>query len=98
MREVLGPRTNHLSAQQQACVAFSVNAQQPLGPTHYPCAALILKRDLAVRRIYGKDDYFLGRSFDVFISRLRKILNKDPDVSIENVFKVGFILNVPVLN
>jgi DNA-binding response OmpR family regulator len=58
----------------------------------------ILKRDLAVRRIYGKDDYFLGRSFDVFISRLRKILSQDPDVSIENVFKVGFILNVPGLN
>ncbi|MEL7251536.1 MAG: response regulator transcription factor [Bacteroidota bacterium] len=55
----------------------------------------ILKRELAVQRIYGKDDYFLGRSFDVFISRLRKILREDPEVSIENVFKVGFILNVP---
>lgn len=58
----------------------------------------ILKRELAVKKIYGKDDYFLGRSFDVFISRLRKILREDPEVSIENVFKVGFILNVPVLN
>lgn len=55
----------------------------------------ILKRDLAVERIYGKQDYFLGRSFDVFISRLRKLLRDDPEVSIENVFKVGFILNVP---
>lgn len=55
----------------------------------------ILKREDAVERIYGKHDYFLGRSFDVFISRLRKILRHDPDVSIENVFKVGFILNVP---
>lgn len=55
----------------------------------------ILKRELAVQSIYGKDDYFLGRSFDVFISRLRKILREDPEVSIENVFKVGFILNVP---
>ena len=55
----------------------------------------ILKRELAVQRIYGKDDYFLGRSFDVFISRLRKILREDPEVSIDNVFKVGFILNVP---
>ncbi|MEL7221957.1 MAG: response regulator transcription factor [Bacteroidota bacterium] len=55
----------------------------------------ILKRSHAVERIYGKQDYFLGRSFDVFISRLRKILSADPEVSIENVFKVGFILNVP---
>ncbi len=54
----------------------------------------ILRRDLAVEQIYGKKDYFLGRSFDVFISRLRKMLSKDPTISIDNVFKVGFILNV----
>ena len=55
----------------------------------------ILKREEALAEIYGKSDYFLGRSFDVFISRLRKMLRHDPDISIENVFKVGFILNVP---
>ncbi|MEL6987766.1 MAG: response regulator transcription factor, partial [Bacteroidota bacterium] len=54
----------------------------------------ILKRQDAVELIYGKNDYFLGRSFDVFISRLRKHLSKDPDLRIENVFKVGFILHV----
>ena len=54
----------------------------------------ILRRDDAVEKIYGKHDYFLGRSFDVFISRLRKLLQKDPRISIENVFKVGFILSV----
>ncbi|MEM9547338.1 MAG: response regulator transcription factor [Bacteroidota bacterium] len=54
----------------------------------------ILRRDDAVELIYGKKDYFHGRSFDVFISKLRKLLNRDPSVSIDNVFKVGFILNV----
>ncbi|PHN04641.1 DNA-binding response regulator [Flavilitoribacter nigricans DSM 23189 = NBRC 102662] len=54
----------------------------------------ILKREEAVETIYGKNDYFLGRSFDVFISRLRKLLRHDETVSIENVFRVGFILNV----
>jgi len=54
----------------------------------------ILRRDDAVEKIYGKKDYFLGRSFDVFISRLRKLLGKDPRITIENVFRVGFILNV----
>lgn len=54
----------------------------------------ILRRDDAVEQIYGKADYFLGRSFDVFISRIRKLLKKDARISIENVFKVGFILNV----
>jgi len=55
----------------------------------------VLKRDEAVEQIYGKKDYFLGRSFDVFISRLRKLLKNDPRIHIENVFKVGFILKVP---
>jgi len=54
----------------------------------------ILKREEAVEKIYGKKDYFLGRSFDVFISRIRKMLKNDPNITIENVFKVGFILHV----
>lgn len=54
----------------------------------------ILKREEAVLHIYGKKDYFLGRSFDVFISKIRKLLKEDPSINIENVFKVGFILNV----
>lgn len=54
----------------------------------------ILRREDAVEKIYGKKDYFLGRSFDVFISRLRKLLQADARISIENVFKVGFILQI----
>jgi len=55
----------------------------------------ILKRCDAVSHIYGRHDYFLGRSFDVYISRLRKLLHTTEDIDIENVYKVGFILNVP---
>lgn len=55
----------------------------------------ILKKEVAVEQVYGRKDYFLGRSFDVFISRLRKHLRQDPRIEIENVFKVGFILKVP---
>lgn len=54
----------------------------------------ILNREEAVEAIYGKKDYFLGRSFDVYISRLRKLLAEDSSVVIENVYKVGFILHV----
>lgn len=53
----------------------------------------ILRREEAVAKIYGKFDYFLGRSFDVFISRLRKLLKDDAQISIDNVYKVGFMLN-----
>ena len=55
----------------------------------------ILKRDDAVEKIYGKRDYFHGRSFDVFISKIRKYLKEDEGLRIENVFKVGFIFHVP---
>ncbi|MFT4666577.1 MAG: DNA-binding response OmpR family regulator [Polaribacter sp.] len=54
----------------------------------------VLRRDEAVEKIYGRKDYFLGRSFDVFVSRLRKMLSRDSRIVIENVFKVGFILRV----
>jgi len=52
----------------------------------------VVRRDEAVERIYGKRDYFLGRSFDVFISKIRKYLSPDPSLKIENVYRVGFIL------
>lgn len=54
----------------------------------------ILKRDEAVEKIYGQNDYFMGRCFDVYISRIRKLLKKDPSIEIKNVFNVGFVLKV----
>jgi len=52
----------------------------------------LLKRSEILRRIWGEDDYFLGRSLDVFISRLRKYLKADEAIRIENVHGVGFRL------
>ena len=43
---------------------------------------LIPRRDILIA-LWGKDDYFLGRSLDVFISRLRKFLSADPNIKIE---------------
>lgn len=56
----------------------------------------VIRRSDILEEIWGKDDYFYGRSLDVFISRLRKYLNEDTNLSIENVHSVGFKLNVPV--
>lgn len=56
----------------------------------------IIKRQDLLRDIWGEDDYFAGRSLDVFISKIRSYLKDDPKVNIENVFGVGFILNVAV--
>lgn len=44
--------------------------------------------------LWGKSDYFNKKSLNVFISHLRKYLQEDPRISIENVHKQGFILRV----
>ncbi len=52
----------------------------------------VIKREDLLKSIWGDDDYFMGRSLDVFISRLRKYLSRDPDIRIDNVHGVGFRL------
>ena len=52
----------------------------------------VVKRENILEMIWGKNDYFLGRSLDVFISRLRKYLRSDDSLSLENVHGVGFML------
>jgi|TARA_B110000046_G_scaffold117699_1_gene124544 DNA-binding response OmpR family regulator len=51
-----------------------------------------LEREVALKLIWGANDYFLGRSMDVFISRLRKYLAADKSVEIETIPKLGFAL------
>ncbi len=54
-----------------------------------------LEREVALKLIWGSDDYFLGRSMDVFISKLRKHFDPDSGVKINNVHGVGFRLVIP---
>jgi DNA-binding response OmpR family regulator len=56
----------------------------------------VIKREELLKDLWGENDYFLGRSLDVFITKIRKYLKEDPELSIENVFGVGFIFNVPL--
>jgi len=55
----------------------------------------LIKREDMLQALWGKNDYFLGRSLDVFITKIRKYLKEDSSLGIENVFGVGFIFNVP---
>ncbi|MDP4222636.1 MAG: response regulator transcription factor [Bacteroidota bacterium] len=52
----------------------------------------ILAREDILTEIWGEDDYFLGRSMDVFISRLRKYISEDKNIDIRTVRGTGFIL------
>lgn len=56
----------------------------------------LVQREIALKSIWGGSDYFTGRSMDVFITRLRKYLKEDPDVSITNIHGTGFKIEMPV--
>ena len=56
----------------------------------------ILKRDEVLLNVWGKDDYFLGRSMDVFMTKLRKYFKADPNIVLETIHGVGFRFNASV--
>lgn len=54
----------------------------------------IVTRETILTKFWGENDYFLGRSLDVFISRIRKYLKDENDVVLNTVRGVGYILEV----
>ena len=54
----------------------------------------IIDRQATLRAIWGDDNYFNGRSMDVYIAKLRKLLKEDPAIEIMNVHGKGFQLIV----
>lgn len=54
----------------------------------------VIKRNELLKAVWGTDDYFLGRSMDVYISKLRKYLKEDPKIHIHTVHGVGFRLEL----
>lgn len=54
---------------------------------------VVKKKDILLA-LWGNDDYFNGKSLEVFISRLRRLFKASDHVSIENVYGLGYILKV----
>jgi DNA-binding response OmpR family regulator len=54
----------------------------------------VIPREVILNAVWGQDDYFVGRSLDVFITKLRKYLKEDPKVSIANIHGIGFKLEL----
>ncbi len=55
----------------------------------------VLKREEILLNVWGKEDYFLGRSMDVFITKLRKHLKDVPDVELQTIHGIGFKFMMP---
>ncbi len=56
----------------------------------------VLKREEVLMNVWGKDDYFLGRSMDVFMTKLRKYFKEDPSINLETIHGLGFRFNASV--
>lgn len=54
----------------------------------------VIERDVIQKAIWEDEGYFVGRSMDVFISRLRKIFRNEPTVCIQTIHGVGYKLEV----
>ena len=54
----------------------------------------LISREMALKKIWGSDDYFTARSMDVYITKLRKFLSDDPSLNIKNIHGAGFQLIV----
>ncbi len=50
----------------------------------------VVRRESILHQVWGEDNYYIGRSLDVFVSRLRKMFSDDEHIQIENVRGVGF--------
>jgi DNA-binding response OmpR family regulator len=72
-------KQKQLTQKESEVLEYFVNHQNELIP----------RKDLLIA-VWGKDDYFLGRSLDVFISKLRKYMKDDEAITIQNVHGVGF--------
>ena len=54
----------------------------------------VVSREMILNAVWGQDDYFVGRSLDVFITKLRKYFKEDERISISNIHGVGFKLEI----
>ena len=52
----------------------------------------LISREMALKKIWGSDDYFTARSMDVYVTKLRKFLAADPNLNIKNIHGAGFQL------
>jgi len=54
----------------------------------------LISRELALKKIWDSDNYFAGRSMDVYVTKLRRYLAADPALSIKNTHGAGFQLMI----
>lgn len=91
-----------LSATTLDCSTLTINCNndsRTITPKEMELISYLLKnpnkaisRDSILKEVWGESDYFIGRSMDVFITRIRKYLSKDKGLKLRTIRGVGYIL------
>ncbi len=79
----LGQKKQQLTEKEAALVLFLFQNRNKL-----------LKRAEVLEAVWGSDDFFSGRSMDVFFSRLRKYFSEDDGISVETIRNIGLEFRV----
>ncbi|MFM8964290.1 MAG: winged helix-turn-helix domain-containing protein, partial [Sphingomonadales bacterium] len=82
--------TENFTLQSPTQLLTLTNKEAMILRTLYKFKNQLIPRDVILNSVWGQDDYFVGRSLDVFITKLRKYLKEDPHIQINNVHGVGF--------
>ena len=80
LKLIVGKKENNLTYREAELLRFLIDNKNT-----------IVTRERILNVLWGENDYFAGRSLDVFITRLRKYFKSVPGISIENKRGVGFI-------
>lgn len=78
-REIRGNETKRLSTKENELLRIFCESKN-----------MVVNRNRLLLEVWGNDDYFVSKSLDVYITRLRKLLSEDPNISIQNYHSVGY--------
>jgi DNA-binding response OmpR family regulator len=54
----------------------------------------VIRREDILHQVWGANDYFVGRSLDVFVSRFRKYFRGNENIAIRNIYGIGFMFSL----
>ncbi|MFC2150908.1 response regulator transcription factor [Bacteroidota bacterium] len=83
LKLLLGNKENSLTYREAELLKFLIENKNT-----------IITRERILNVLWGENDYFAGRSLDVFITRLRKYFKSVPGITIENKHGIGFIFKI----
>jgi DNA-binding response OmpR family regulator len=86
-------QANQMLKIDNRCQRLTLKENQILGLLSNPLNNLV-KRDEIMISVWGESDYYIGRSLDVFISKLRNYLKDDPRIKLATIPTVGYVLEI----